>query len=854
MKAIEESKIAIVILSKDYASSSWCLIELAKIIECMKKTRLIVLPVFHYVDPSDVRYQRGTFAEAFAKHEERFKDNIEDVNTWRAALTDVANLSGFDLRNKDESKVIEQMVGNILGKLFSTYPIDYKDLVGINSRMEKLLSLFGMELNDVRFIGIWGMGGMGKTTLAQVVYDRFHHKFEGSSFLANVRGHSGKHGLVYLQKQLLSDIFMERDIDFQNVQWGINMIQERFCHKRVLVILDDVDQPDQLEALAGEQSWFGPGSRIIITTRDHHLLISHQVAEAQIYKVEELNNDEALKLFSRKAFKEDNPLEGDAFKCMIYYKELGKEIVCGDPPKEAGGRSRLWTTEDVLHVLKDITGTKLVKGIFLNSPQKEMHLNAEAFSEMKNLRLLKINNVKLPEGLNYLSSELRFIHWDGYPLASIPTSFELEKLVELHMHCSLIKQLWKGTKNLNKLKLIDLSDSRNLIETPDFTGVPYLKELILRGCTRLYKIHPSLGNLKQLIQLDLNGCKCLEILPLKINLESLEVLDLSGCSRLKKLPEIVGNMSRLSKLSLRGCNVLSPTRSNKLLSFSLMQRRSPDPMGMLVRILPGLTELDLSYCNIQAIPDVLGCGCTSLETLSSSKFVGQGLWLLNCIKLVDCDILSAIARGHYQFQEDSFDDVIIPGSEIPIWFSHQSVGSSVNLPVPSDFLCNTSTGFVVCAVFVLREHHPFDQLPRLGIGDCIFSLKFNEACKEALSRSDANGFIQINFKTKGPGLEVTKCGAHLVYNGRCVITPYEDDLDDSAKDTKIQQSRDDYVGDELAGFSGEAGTSKSNDVDVPHPKRILFPNLIERLVLCFGNWIGNLCTQGQGDSDCEEEE
>ena len=75
-----------------------------------------------------------------------------------------------------------------------------------------------------------------------------------------------------------------------------------------------------------------------------------------------------------------------------------------------------------------------------------MHLNAEAFSEMKNLRLLKINNVKLSQGLNYLSSELRFIHWDGYPLASIPTSFELEKLVELHMHCSLIKQLWKGTK------------------------------------------------------------------------------------------------------------------------------------------------------------------------------------------------------------------------------------------------------------------------------------------------------------------------------------------------------------------------------------------------------------------------
>jgi hypothetical protein len=97
MNAIEESRFAIVILSKDYASSSWCLTELAKIIECMKKKRLKVLPVFHYVDPSDVRNQRGTFAEAFAKHKERFK---EDVDTWRAALEQVASIAGFDLRNQ----------------------------------------------------------------------------------------------------------------------------------------------------------------------------------------------------------------------------------------------------------------------------------------------------------------------------------------------------------------------------------------------------------------------------------------------------------------------------------------------------------------------------------------------------------------------------------------------------------------------------------------------------------------------------------------------------------------------------------------------------------------------------------
>ena len=162
------------------------------------------------------------------------------------------------------------------------------------------------------------MGGIGKTTLARAVYNRFRDQFDGWSFLVNVRERAVKDSLVYLQRQLLSDLLFDRSIDLSYVQRGINMITKRFCHKKVLIILDDVDQPEQLAALLGKQSWFGQGSRIIITTRDQGLL-RHEVAEAQIYKVKELNNDESLNLFSMKAFEEDHPQEG--------YLELSQKFV-----------------------------------------------------------------------------------------------------------------------------------------------------------------------------------------------------------------------------------------------------------------------------------------------------------------------------------------------------------------------------------------------------------------------------------------------------------------------------------------------------------------------------------------------
>ncbi|XP_030440936.2 TMV resistance protein N-like [Syzygium oleosum] len=99
MKAIEESCIAVIIFSEDYASSWWCLEEVARIMECKEQKKLTVLPVFYDVDPREVRGGRESYRRALAKHESTFGKDSEEVKRWKKALFDVGNLSGWHLND-----------------------------------------------------------------------------------------------------------------------------------------------------------------------------------------------------------------------------------------------------------------------------------------------------------------------------------------------------------------------------------------------------------------------------------------------------------------------------------------------------------------------------------------------------------------------------------------------------------------------------------------------------------------------------------------------------------------------------------------------------------------------------------
>ncbi|KAJ9551352.1 hypothetical protein OSB04_015397 [Centaurea solstitialis] len=308
MKSIKDSRFHIIVFSKNYASSSWCLEELVQIIECQKTVEQTAYPVFYDVEPSEVRKQSGEFGEVFAKHEKE-----EAVGKWRKALEEAAGLAGWELKNTvdgNEAKFIQKIVEEISLELRSNnFSIDEK-LVGMEARIRDVVSALEIGLDNVRMIGIKGMGGAGKTTLARAVFDHISFMFEGSSFVENVRENSNPNfsGLKKLQKQVLKDVLNDRGIKISNVHDGKKMIKKMMCCRKVLVVIDDVDHIEQLKALAGELNWFNEGSRIIITTRDEQVLVAYRVN--LILDVNLLSHHEAICLFSRYAFGRESPIQG----------------------------------------------------------------------------------------------------------------------------------------------------------------------------------------------------------------------------------------------------------------------------------------------------------------------------------------------------------------------------------------------------------------------------------------------------------------------------------------------------------------------------------------------------------------
>nr|XP_024929274.2 disease resistance protein RUN1-like isoform X1 [Ziziphus jujuba var. spinosa]XP_048330222.1 disease resistance protein RUN1-like isoform X1 [Ziziphus jujuba var. spinosa]XP_048330223.1 disease resistance protein RUN1-like isoform X1 [Ziziphus jujuba var. spinosa]XP_048330224.1 disease resistance protein RUN1-like isoform X1 [Ziziphus jujuba var. spinosa]XP_048330225.1 disease resistance protein RUN1-like isoform X1 [Ziziphus jujuba var. spinosa]XP_048330226.1 disease resistance protein RUN len=709
--AIQESKISVVIFSKNYASSAWCLDELVMILDCRESFGQLVWPIFLNVEPSHVRNQTGSFGDALLLYEAPRDSNTsskhkERLPKWKIALRKAGNLSGWHLNKGDESELIQRIVYATLSKLNRTPLYVAKHPVGIDAYVQSLESLANVGANDVRVIGIHGTGGIGKTTVAKAFFNKFADDFEGSSFLANVRETSQQYcGLVQLQQTLLSEM-LGVHLRVGNTHRGINIIRYRLCHKSVLLVLDDVDQLNQLEALAGEHAWFGPGSRVIITTRNKHFLTTYRVDAT--YEVKGLNYDEALELLSWNAFKENKPVEGyhELSQCVVEYAN-GLPLAIVVSGSFLSGRSKLeWKS-----AIKDI-GRKPHKQVYgilkisfdaLQDNEKTIFLDIACFfvgkdrdyvikalecfnlcptigiEVLRDMSLITIESgrVQMHNLIQEVGCEIirqespevgkRSRLWlaeDVFPVFSENMGTNAIEGIKLDLPEQ--KTLYLSSKAFKKMKRLRLLIFRNVVLSTtieylptelrfiDWPGYPFPtlslnpgpKQLVILNMpnSQIHQLGEAFKNFESLKAVNLSSSKFLTEIPDLSTAPKLESLYLRQCTNLVEIHESVGSLNRLGALDLKFCDKL------QILPSSLHSKY--------------LGTLNLTSCfSIEKFPNIniemeflykLCLSGTAIKELPSSI---DKLVRLKFLDLAFCEKLDRIPNSIYSLHQLEFFDL-----------------------------------------------------------------------------------------------------------------------------------------------------------------------------------------------------
>ncbi|XP_022633874.1 TMV resistance protein N-like [Vigna radiata var. radiata] len=847
MRAIASSKIAIIVFSKTYTESTCCLRELEKIIECRETFGQIVLPVFYEIDPFDVRHQKDDFRKALEESAQKSYsgEQLEHVlSRWSRALTTAAGINGWDVTDfRHDAELVEVAVSRVQTLL------GYEDLshtefpVGLESHVEKMVGSIENHSAKVCMVGIWGMGGSGKTTIAKAIYNQIYRQFIGKSFIENV-GQVHRH--IGLEEELIYQVLKPK-FKWKGDWMGRTIVKNELSNKKLLIVLDDVNKFWQLQNVCGNHELFGQGTVIIITTRDVRLL--NKLKLDFVYKMDLMNENDSLELLCWHAFRDAKPrknfnelarkivtccgglpqalvalgsdlylktfapweptilprqifadyhvlenleksfdglcnyMQRDIFLdvCCFFIgkdrgyvtkilndcglradigitvliqrglikvernnklqmhpllQDMGREIICRSWPMEPEKRSRLWFHEDVKHVLRNKTGTAATEGLSLKLHSTRDCFKADTFKEMKRLRLLELDHVQLVGDYGYLSEELRWICWKGFPSQYIPDNFRMKNVIAIDLKHSHLQLVWKQAQVLKWLKFLNLSHSKYLRETPDFAGLPSLEQLILKDCPSLCKVHPSIGDLCNILLINLKDCTSLSSLPKEVyKLKSLQTFILSGCLKIDILEEDIVQMKSLITLVSENtavkqvpCTIVN-SKHTGYISLRRFEGLSHNILSSIIRswMSPIMNSrsyirplcIDMENDNLRDLAPLLSClanirsilvQCDTQSQLSkqlNTIFVEDGVNFtestnhslrFSLIGVGSCNeflntVRDSVSKG---LESSECCDISLPCENNPYWLGHTGEGHSVSFSVPKD--CDIK-GMTLCVVY-----------------------------------------------------------------------------------------------------------------------------------------------------------